>query len=337
MNRTFKVLGILWLAVLLLGMLGACGEQAAPTAEPTAAAKKLRVALVLPGSISDQSFNAAAYEGLMAIKNELGAEVAYSEAVPVAEFDETYRSYSEQGYDVIIGHGIEFGEPAAKIAPEFPNIYYLVTNGTVSGPNVASLEPLFEQAAYLAGAVAGYSTKTNKVGAVGGMTFPIIVRGIEAFAAGAKAVNPNVEATTTYIGTLDDIAKGKEAALALISTDVDVVFHIADAAGVGVIQACQEKGVYAIGFGADQNSLAPETVLTTFSVSYSALMVGAVRRIEEGKFVGEVQQYGLADGAVSLAPYHGLVPDDIAAKIDQMRQDIIDGKIEVPRIDVPPQ
>jgi basic membrane lipoprotein Med (substrate-binding protein (PBP1-ABC) superfamily) len=304
---------------------------------PTAGVAKLRVAMVLPGSISDQSFNAMAYAGLMAIKDELGAEVAYSEAVPVAEFDETYRSYSEQGYNIIIGHGFEFGEPAAKIAPEFPDIYYLVTNGNVSGPNVASLEPLFEEASFLAGALAGYMTKSNKVAAVGGMEFPIIVRGIEAFAAGAKYANPQAEGTTIYIGTLDDPAKGKEAALAQISTGADVVFHIADNAGVGVIQACQEKGVYAVGFGADQNSLAPETVLTTFSVSYPALMVEAVRRIQDGKFEGTIQAYGLAVKAVDLTSYHGLVPDDVAGKIELLRQDIIDGKVEIPRVDVPPQ
>lgn len=323
---------------ILLGLLAACGQTAAvPPASTAAPVTKLRVALVLPGSISDQSFNAAAYDGLMAIRDELGADVSYSEAVPVAEFDETYRSYSEKGYDIIIGHGFEFGEPAAKIAPEFPKIYYLVTNGNVSGPNVASLEPLFEEAAYLAGAVAGYMTKSNKVGAVGGMEFPIIVRGIEAFGAGAKAVNPAVVATTAYIGTLDDVAKGKEAALAQISTGVDVVFHIADAAGVGVIQACQEKGVYAVGFGGDQNSLAPQTVLTTFSVSYKALMVEAVRKIQQGKFEGTIQKYGLAVKAVDLAPYHGLVPDSVAQKVEQLRQDIIAGKVQVPRVDVPPK
>jgi basic membrane protein A len=325
------------LAILFFGLLAACGEQATPTAVPPVGEEKLRVAMVLPGAISDQSFNAMAYAGLMAIKDQLGAEVAYSEAVPVSEFDETYRSYSEQGYDIIIGHGFEFGEPAAKIAPEFPEIYYLVTNGNVTGANLASLEPLFEEASFLAGALAGYMTKSDKVGAVGGMEFPIIVRGIEAFGAGAKYVNPQVEATTAYIGTLDDPAKGKEAALAQISTGADVIFHIADNAGVGVIQACQEKGVYAVGFGADQNSLAPQTVLTTFSVSYPALLVEAVKRIQAGKFEGTIQQYGLAVKAVDLTPYYGLVPDDVAQKIEQLRQDIIAGKVDIPRVDVPPQ
>lgn len=360
--KEHKVISFLLVSVLLLGLVAACGgtevatekeetavqetstevaeEPAATQVPPTAAPaeeKKMRVALVLIGPISDGSFNGMAYEGLMAIEKELGLEVAYAESVPPAEFDETYRGFSEEGYDIIIGHGFEFGEPAAKIAPEYPDIFYLVNNGDVSGPNLASLEPTFEEAGFLVGALAGLMTKTNRVGAVGGMEFPIIVRGIEAFGAGAKHVNPDVEATTAYIGTLDDVARAKEAALAQISTDVDVIFHIANEAGVGVIDACKDQGKYAIGFGFDQNSLAPETVITSFTVSYANLMVEGVKKILNGEFVGEIQKYGLEAGAVDISPYHGTVPDDVAAKMDEVRQEIISGSADVPRIDVPPQ
>jgi basic membrane protein A len=338
--KRIQVLSTVLVFVLLAGLIAACGAAEEPTAVPTAAAqpeKKPRVALVLIGPISDQSFNAMAYEGLKAIESELGLEVAYAESVPPAEFDETYRSFSEEGYDIIIGHGFEFGEPAAKIAPEFPNITYLVNNGNVSGPNLASLEPVFEEAGFLVGSLAGLMTKTGKVSAVGGMEFPIIVRGIEAFGAGAQYVKPDVETTTAYIGTLDDVAKAKEAGLAQISTGTDVLFHIANEAGVGVIEAAKDKGAYAIGFGFDQNSLAPETVLTSFLVDYGALMVGGVKRILDGTFVGEIQKYGLEAGAVDIAPYHDTVPDDVAKQIDQVRQDIISGKVKVPRIDVPPE
>ena len=158
MIKFSRAINLLLVSAMLLGLISACGqtEEAIPdpteaptAAEPTVAEpveqERLRVALVLIGPISDGSFNGMAYEGLMMIKEELGVEVAYAESVPPAEFDETYRGFSEEGYDIIIGHGFEFGEPAAKIAPEYPGIYYLVNNGNVSGPNVASLEPLFEE------------------------------------------------------------------------------------------------------------------------------------------------------------------------------------------------
>ena len=149
-------------------------------------------------------------------------------------------------------------------------------------------------------------------------------------------MNPDVDLTTAYVGTLNDVARGKEAALAQISTDENVNFHIADEAGAGVIDACQEKGVYAIGFGFDQNFLASETVLTSFTVNYQNLMVEGVKKILDGEFTGDIQAYGLEAGAVDLAPYFGTVPDHVADKIEQVQQDIITGNADVPRIDVPP-
>jgi basic membrane protein A and related proteins len=311
----------------------------APTQGAQASAattKKCKVALVLMGPINDGSFNQTAYEGLMAIKDQLGCEVSFAESVPTADFNETYRDYSQKGYDIIMGHGYEFGEPASKIAPEFPNIKYLVSNGDVKGPNLASLEPVFEEAGYLVGAVAGYMTKTNKVAAIGGMKFPIIVRGIEAFGAGCKHVNPKCQATTVYIGTLTDVAKAKEAALAQLSVGSDVVFHIANEAGLGVIQACKEQGKFAVGFGYDQNSEGPQTVLTSFTSSYQKLLLGGVQRVLDGKFEGSIQKYGLATGVVDTSPYHDLVPADVAAKVDALKAEIIAGKVEIPRLDVPP-
>src|SRR4030043_869008 len=107
---------------LLAGLvLAACGTPAPPPEEEGA----IKVALVMPGSIADQGYNAAAYAGLMAIEKDLGAEVAYSEMVPLAEYEETFRDFAAEGYDVVIGHGFEFGDPIEIIAPEFPEPSFL--------------------------------------------------------------------------------------------------------------------------------------------------------------------------------------------------------------------
>jgi basic membrane protein A len=328
------VISVLTIVSLIAGCAGA--PTAAPTAASATGTKKCRVALVLIGPINDGSFNQTAYEGLVAIKDQLGCEVSFAESVPVANFDETYRDYSNKAYDIIIGHGYEFGEPAKKFAKEFPNVKYLVSNGDVSGANLASLEPVFEEAGFLVGVVAGYMTKSNKVAAIGGMPFPIIVRGIEAFGAGCKYVNPKCQATTVYIGTLNDVAKAKEAALAQLSVGSDIVFHIANEAGLGVLQACKEQGKFAIGFGYDQNPDAPAVVLTSFTSSYQKLLLGGAKRVLDGKFEGSIQKYGLSTGVVDTSPYHGLVPADVATKVDVVRAEIIAGKVAIPRIDVPP-
>jgi basic membrane protein A len=318
--------------ILILATLAACGAtptaQVQPTAQP-----KLRVAVVFPGSISDQGFNQAAYEGLLRIRDELGADIAFSENTPVANFVQVYRDFADQGYDVIIGHGTEFGDIALQVAPDYPKIKFIVdSNPDVHAANVAGITGKSWEAAYLCGVLAGLMSKTGKIGGIAGFDFPILVSQMEAYKLGAKSVNPNIQVTIVYIGSFEDVAKAKEAALAQISAGTDIIFHIADAAGVGIIQACQEKGIYAIGWGLDQNHLAPQTVITSMLFSGGDLLFDDVKKVIDGTWTGEQRLYGLATGVVGLADYYGLVPADVAAKVEQAKQDIISGKVVVPYI-----
>jgi basic membrane protein A len=327
----FRLVAIALLAGLVLT---ACGTPAPPPAEEA----PIKVALVMPGSIADQGYNAAAYAGLQAIENDLGAEVAYSEMVPLAEYEETFRNYASEGYDVVIGHGFEFGDPIGIVAPEFPDTKFLVVNGIVSGPNYASLLHQNHQTAYVCGYIAARMSETGKLAAIGGFAYPVIIQQLEAYKLGAQSVDPNIEVTIAYLDTWDDIALGKESALAQISAGADCIFHVADAAGIGVIQACQEQGVHAIGFAYDQNSLAPDTVITSTIIDYQKMMTDAVKAIMDGTFeFNTIHYYGLDSGVIRLADYHGLVPDDIAAEAEQVQQKIISGEIEVPLINEPTQ
>lgn len=334
MNKGTFVTGLL--VCLLLATLTAGCRGTQPTAAPTEA--PLRVAAVFPGSISDQGFNQAGYEGLMMIRDQLGAEVAFSENTPVANFEQVYRDFADQGYDVIIGHGFEFGDVALAVAPDYPDIKFIVdSNPVVSAPNVAGITGKSWEAAYLCGVVAGLMSETGHIGGIAGFDFPILVAQMEAFRLGAQSVRPDIEVTVVYIGSFEDVARAKEAALAQAAAGVDVIFHIADAAGIGVIEACQESGIYAIGWGLDQNHLAPDTVLTSLLFSGADLLFQDVQRVVDGTWTGEVRLYGLETGVVDIADFHGLVPDDVAAQVEQARQDIIAGNIVVPYITEPTQ
>ena len=353
MRKPFNLVQMFTAALLIVGLtLGCAPAEVAPTAAPATsppaaepaateppapeAPAALRVALVLPGSISDKGFNQSAYEGLLMIESELGAETAFSENTPVADFQQVYRSYGDQGYDVIIGHGFEFGEVALEIAPEYPDTYFVVTNNPeAAAANVSSVQPNSKDAAYLAGYLAGLMTESNKLGAVAGFDFPVIVAQMEAFKLGAIAANADAEVTIVYIGTFEDVAKAKEAALAQISSGADILYHIADAAGVGVLQAAQEQGVYAIGWGLDQNSIAPDTVITSEIVDTARMMYLEVKDILEGNFDGTVRFFGLDTGVTGLSDYHGLVPDDVAQQVEATQQQILSGELEVPFIPVP--
>src|SRR5512141_887853 len=126
-----------------------------------------RVALLTPGPISDKSWNGGAYDGLLAIRDSLGAEISHIQTKTPAEFDENFRQYGAKGFNLVFGHGFEFQDAALRVAPDFPKTVYLTTSGTSVGPNVAGAEFAFEEASYLAGIVAGRMTKSNFLGVIG--------------------------------------------------------------------------------------------------------------------------------------------------------------------------
>jgi basic membrane protein A len=334
--KTKYVAGLLVL-VMVATLIAACGAEPTQAPAPTAApAKPLKVAAVFPGAINDQGFNQTGYDGLMEIKKKYGAEVAYAEKVPVADFVNTYRDFADQGYDVIIGHGFEFGDIALQVAPDYPNVKFIVdSNPVVEADNVAGITGQTWQATYLLGVLAGLMTKTGKIGGIAGFDFPILVAQMEAFKEGAKSVRPDVETNVTYIGSFDDATKAKEAALAQASAGTDVIFHIADAAGLGIIEAIQEKNIMGIGWGLDQNSLAPKNIISSLISSGSDLLVQDVGKVVDGTWTGDVRLYGLDTGVVDIADFHGLVPDDVAAKVEEARQKILSGEIEVPYVTTP--
>lgn len=326
---------LVFLVSLALAACGGAGDEEATGGEGPG----IRVALVLPGSADDKGFNQAAYEALAILEQEFGAETAYSENTPVNEFEQAFRDYAEQGFDVVIGQGFEFGEVAAAVAPDYPDTIFLVTNNPqVEGPNSQGLQPASWEAAYLAGVAAGVVSETGKVGGIAGQEFPVIVAQMEAFRLGVESVNPDADVRLTYLGTFEDVEKAKETARAMIDDGVDVLYHIADAAGLGVIQAAAERGVLAIGWGKDQNEVAPDTVFTSEIVDQTAMIVEGVRSVVEGTFDGKPRTFELDSDVLGLAPIR-VLPDELADEVEQAvkeaEQGILSGEIEVPFIAEP--
>lgn len=297
----------------------------------------MRIALLLPGAISDGGWNANAYEGLMKLK-EKGHDVAFTEGIPVPNIEEAFRNYAEQGYDLIIGHGFEFGEPALRVAPSFPDTRFYVSGkmppNTTLEPNVGFLDQKEYEAAYLAGVLAGQMTKTNKIGYIGGLEIPTQLANLAAFTKGVEAVNSDAQVMGVITGTFEDPAKGKEAAQAQIDNGADIICQTADSTGMGAIEAAKENGVYLIGYGGDQNELAPDLMLTSIVIDIPRCIELQVDKIKEGTF-GGVWKAGVAEGITDIAPYHALesvIPDEVKQVVEQTRQDIISGKLVVPEI-----
>lgn len=297
----------------------------------------LRVGMILPGPINDRGFNQTGFEGLEQCE-AAGAQTSYQETVPVPEFNRTYETLSGAN-DLVIGHGFEFGEVAARIAPDFPDVDYIVTSNPLapSEDNIQHLMPNSTQGAYLAGVVAGMATESNKLGGIMGFEYPVLAAQAQAFEAGAKSVNPRISFELVYLGTFDDVAKGKEAARGQAAAGVDVIYHIADAAGTGVIEGAAEEGIYAIGWGVDQNDLAPETVIASQIVDQARMIGMACEEAIAGEFRGgELVVDGLQSGVIDISPIYNL-PEEVETRVQEVKQQIIDGDVDVPSIggDIP--
>jgi basic membrane lipoprotein Med (substrate-binding protein (PBP1-ABC) superfamily) len=292
----------------------------------------MKVALLTPGPISDQSWNAGAYQGLLRIRDTLGAQVSHIQTKTPAEFEDNFRQYGAQGFTIVFGHGYEYQDAAKRVAPEFPKTIYVTTSGTTAGPNVAGIAFGFADASYLAGMLAASVTKTNKLGVIGGSEFPPVVESFKAFEAGARSVNPSITVLTSYIGNWDDAGAGKEQALAQLSRGVDVIFQNADAAGLGIFQAAREKNAYVIGSNSNQNAVAPSVTLGSVVIDLPLAFLTIAKEVKAGTFKPGVIELGEESRVVTLVLNPELetrIPLAARARIDSLQTLMLEGKYTV--------
>ncbi len=298
-----------------------------------------RVALLTPGSIADGGWNAGAYEGLEAIRDQLGAEIRHVETRTPAEFEEGFRDFAQRGFALVFGHGFEYQEAAAKVGGEFPDTIFITTSGDTVRPNVAPMVFELEQATYLAGFLGARMSQTGKLGLVGGIDLPSIRSTFVAFTAGARAARPEIAVREVFIGNFDDTAAAREAALALLEEGADVLLHQANDAGRGVFRAVSDRAaaggrVFAFGTNRDQNGMAPDVVLASATLDIPAAFVEVARRVRDGKFTAAPLRLGMRDGIVALVLNPDLregIPAPLLAELAELERRIRVGELQVPR------
>lgn len=308
----------------------ACTGEEVQVEAPSA----FRVALLTPGPISDQSWNASAYEGLTRIRDSLGAAISHIQTKTPAEFEENFRQYGTQGYQLVFGHGFEFQDAVQRVAPEFPRTTYITTGGGISGPNYAAMSLAFEEPSYLAGMAAAAVSRSGVVAAIGGTELPPVKSSFDAFAAGARAINPSITVLTAYLGNWDDAGAGKEQALAQIARRADVLFQNADAAGLGIFQAVREsKGTWIIGSNADQNAIAPEVTLGSVVIDIPHAFLIVAREVQAGSYTPRVIRLDTKNDVVRWVPNPAApaLPGPMQARLDSARARIVRGELVVPR------
>jgi len=296
-----------------------------------------KVALLSPGPVSDAGWNALAYEGLLLVRDQLGAEIAQIETKTPVEFEEGFRDFAQRGFQLVIGHGFEFQEAAAAVAPDFPSTVFLTTSGSTVRENVAPLRFLLEEATYLQGMLAAGMSKSGKIGVVGGMQIPSVKSTILAFTAGAQAVRPDIQVIVAYIGNWEDVGAAKEAALAQVQQGCDFLYHNADAAGLGVFRAAQESRVFAFGSNKNQNEVAPDVVIASAVADIPHGFLTVARAVREKRFVGRIERLGMKEGVVSFVLNPRLeaeIPADVKNQIERATEAIRAGTLKVPTVEL---
>jgi basic membrane protein A len=249
-----------------------------------------RVVLLLSGVITDGGWSQLAFNGLKELKARDGFKTAYVENISLAQMDGVARGYSDDGFDLIIGHGVVFTSALLEVAPDYPSKHYFVTT-FLPQPQVPSnimfVNMGYFSAAYGAGALAALiSDKKKAVGFIGGDDDPNQQRMKKAFIAGAQHTVPGIQALAIITGDYDNAAKGREAASILIGNGADVIWHAADVTGLGAIQGAIAGNIKVLGCFSDQTQLAPNNMATSFQMNLDGMVIHVAKEVANHAFAG---------------------------------------------------
>ena len=308
-----------------------------PAPTPTPTPQKLKVAFMLPGSITDAGWNAAMYTAATEVAKELDIDIDISHGLGQVGVDATMRSYAERGYKLIFCWTLGYQDAALRVAPDYKDTWFIGMNWwkTDNLPNIVwQLTPMHE-GAYLAGLAASAFTKTGTVAFLDGQKFPMMIATSEGFKAGvergAQILGKQIKVIRDFVGVWDDVAAGREKALALIDAGADVILFRGDGITLGGIQAASLRGVYAIGDMTDQNALAPKTIITSNIIDCKNVIRYFVNQYRAGTLKAGAHPLGLAQGVEEIAPFHGFdnqVPAAIKAEIERVRAEVKAGTFE---------
>ncbi len=307
-------------------------ESTAPSNNPVAATdakKEFKVAMALPGIITDQAWNQAGYTGLGVIK-EKQVETAYVEKVGQPDQVEALSDFARRGYNLIFAHGGQFDTSIQQVAADFPETFFVGVNGAIKGENIASLRIDSLQAGYVSGVIAASMTKSNQIAYLCAQQFQSTDEEKRGFELGAKSVKPDIKVTSSYTGDWNDAAKAKEAALALISAGSDVIYQWLDNAAPAVLQTASDKGVFAIGNTVDQQAVSPKAVLTSMVKRIDVAIGYLAELATKNELKGEVYTFGWEKSDVLyLGKFGEMVPKATQDKATQTKDGIASKKITI--------
>ena len=308
-------------------------EESKEEKKDASSGKGMKVGIVTDvGGVNDGSFNQSAWEGLQRAQKELGIEAKYLESKTDADYKPNIETFVDEDYDLIICIGYALADALKAESAANPDVKFAIVDDAslADVSNVTSL--MFEQAqgSYLAGYVAGKTTKKNTVGIVLGMATDMMNQFGYGYTAGVLDANADAKVLQANANSFADTATGKTAANNMVTNGADVIFQVAGGTGLGVIDACKEAKIWAIGVDSDQSSIAPETILTSAMKRVDNAVFDVTKELVEGKLEGGVKTYTLADEGVDLAPGTENINPEVVKEVEELKKKIVSGDLKVP-------
>lgn len=334
--------GALTLALSL--SITACGSKKDASNDGSGSnAKKAEVSATMvtdQGGINDKSFNQSSYEGLKAYEKEGKVKFDYIESHKESDYQPNLESALDSESDIIFTVGYALFDATSKAAKENPDQNYAIIDNANPDKikNLLGITFADHENSFLVGYIAGMTTKSNNVGFVGGMESAVIDRFEYGYRAGvkeaAKEKGEDIKVQVQYANSYSDQAKGKNIANQMYQKGADVIFHAAGGTGIGVFEAAKENNKYVIGVDRDQKDEAPDNILVSTIKGVGKAVQLTIDDYKDGKFKGgETKAYSLKDGDALGIAYgdNDLVDQKVKDKVEDLRNQIVDGKIKVPQ------
>jgi len=313
------------------GNAAPAASSAPAAAAPAPANEPLKVAFVYVGPVGDAGWTYAHDAGRKEVEAKFGDKVktSFVENVPesAADAERVFRDLATQGNKVIFGTSFGFMESMLKVAKEFPDVKFEHATGFKTADNLGQYDVRTYEGAYLAGVVAGKMSKSGKLGVVGSVPIPEVIRNIDSFTLGARSVNPKATTRVVWVNKWFDPGKEREAATTLIGQGVDVLMQNTDSAAV--VQTAQEKGVYAIGWDSDMTKFGEKAHLAASMNKWGVYYTKVVGDVLDNKWKPETIWWGLKEGMIDLGAYNAVVPEDVKALVETKKKGIIDGSAPI--------
>lgn len=341
MKKRRKQLAVLFMSAGMVFTLAGCTSPDSEEAAAERSSAHIGIVFTQAG-LGGNSFNDLALDGVRRAASELG--ITYDQVEPKSVADEEIiqdEMASSEEYDLIICVGDEQVDALNNVASVYTNQRFALLDATSELDNVASYSCKAQEGSFMVGALAVLAKQeqidsklsdSNTIGFIGGVDNPLINEFAAGYQAGAAYADPDITVLKDYVGGFNDPTTARTIANTFHEKGADVIFHASGASGMGLFQAAEEKGFVSIGVNLNQNSIAPDYIMASMLKKLDTCAYHAIASVVDGTYTGENQLLGLSDGGVDFTVEGSniKVPDSVLEKLDEIREEIVSGKIEVP-------